>query len=144
MGRHKDGRNLLTRLLDKVQINETTDCWEWQGGKNNIGYGLIRDDKKMRSVHRVSYEEHSNTQIPTGMCVCHKCDNTLCVNPSHLWVGTYKQNTEDMISKGRHKKWGRKTRKGQTNPKTQCPHCSRHIANNLFARHHGDNCKLKP
>lgn len=144
MGRHSGyGGTLLERLLNRIVVDSVTDCWEWQGGKNNIGYGMIRDENRMRTAHRVSYEEHSGTKIPPGLCVCHKCDNTLCVNPSHLWLGTMKQNADDMISKGRHKFWGGKTRLGCKHPTTNCPHCSRDIANNVYNRFHGDNCKLK-
>lgn len=143
MGRHKDGRNLLTRLLDKVKINETTDCWEWQGGKNNIGYGMIRDEQKMRTTHRVSYEEHNQVKIPKLLCVCHSCDNTICVNPNHLWLGTHKQNSQDMFNKQRNNV-NNPGMRGKKQPKTTCPHCNRAIANNMYKRHHGDNCKLKP
>jgi hypothetical protein len=138
------GLDLFTRLLNKVEEDQTTGCWEWQGAKNNIGYGMIRDEKKMRTTHRVSYEEHNNVKIPPGMCVCHKCDNPGCVNPNHLWLGTRKQNTDDMWSKGRNNAWGGKTRIGIPQPKTNCPHCHRDIANNVYGRHHGDNCKLNP
>ena len=143
MARPKDSRNLLTRLLDNIHVDEVTDCWVWMGAKNNIGYGMMRDENKMRTTHRVSYEEHTGSKIPTGMCVCHKCDNTLCVNPSHLWLGTRKQNAQDMISKNRHKFWGGKTRVGVKQPRTVCPHCNRDIANNVYQRWHGDNCRHK-
>ncbi len=63
---------------------------------------MIRDGKKMRTAHRVSYEEHYNVQIPKGKCVLHSCDNTKCVNPNHLWLGSHKDNTQDMIRKGRN------------------------------------------
>jgi len=139
--RYGDCGTLLERLLSKVLIDAVTDCWIYQGGKNNVGYGMIRDDKRMRTTHRVSYEEHSGSKIPPGMCVCHQCDNPLCVNPSHLWLGTRYQNSQDMIQKGRHAPWGNGMR-GKRQPKTLCPHCNREIANNVYARCHGDNCKL--
>ena len=149
-GRKKSELSLLERLLEKIQINEVTDCWEFQGAKNNIGYGMIRDENKMRTTHRVSYEEHTNSMIPPGMCVCHTCDNPTCVNPAHLWLGTMQDNMDDMMNKGRGMRWGGNNtsngihpRLGMPNPKTQCPHCSRHISNTVYARHHGDNCKLK-
>lgn len=147
----KKGTPLLDKLLAKVLVNETTDCWEFQGAKNNIGYGMIRDDKKMRTTHRVSYEEHNGVKIPPGICVCHTCDNPSCVNPAHLWLGTRKQNTDDMIAKGRGLSWGGNTnpgrihpRLGKSTPKSNCPHCHRDIANNVFVRYHGENCKLNP
>jgi hypothetical protein len=104
MARPKSGYTLLERLLNKVIINDVTDCWEWQGGKNNIGYGLMRDEKRMRTIHRVSYEEHSQTKIPAGMSVMHSCDNRICVNPLHLVLGTHKTNCSDKVAKGRQAK----------------------------------------
>jgi len=143
MGRPKSGYTLLERLLNKVIVNDVTDCWEWQGGKNNIGYGLMRDEKRMRTVHRVSYEEHSQTKIPAGMSILHSCDNTLCANPAHLRVGTHQQNMQDMFAKGRAKVFGGIGMLGKKQPRTICPHCHQAIANNAYARYHGDKCSSK-
>jgi hypothetical protein len=134
-GRRKSELTLLERLLEKIEINSVTDCWEYQGGKNNLGYGMIRDEDKMRTTHRVSYEEHNNLKIPTGMCVCHACDNPMCVNPSHLWLGTRTQNTRDMLTKGRGKPWGGIGMTGKRQPKTMCSLCNTEYANNTFTRH---------
>ena len=141
-----DSGPLIDRLLNKIVINQVTDCWEFQGGKNNIGYGMIRDGKKMRTTHRVSYEEHSQTKIPAGLVVMHSCDNKCCVNPAHLSVGTHKDTSQDMISKNRHNPWGGCSygMLGKKQPRTTCPHCNKNEANNVYARYHGDNCKLKP
>jgi hypothetical protein len=135
---------LLERLLNKVIINQNTDCWEWQGGTNNIGYGMIRDEKKMRTAHRVSYEEHNNVKIPKLMCVCHTCDNPLCVNPNHLWLGSRSDNTRDMWRKGRANPFGGTTRLGKKQPRSTCNHCGKESAVNLISRWHNDNCKQKP
>ena len=132
------------RFNKLYKINEQTDCWEWQGGTNNIGYGFIRDGDRMRTAHRVSYEIHNNQTIPKYMCVCHTCDNPLCVNPDHLWLGTRKQNYDDMVNKGRDKLWGRKIHVGYKHRKLTCPHCNRSITVNTYPRYHGDNCKHKP
>ena len=143
MGRRLgDSGTLLERLLEKVIVDSVTDCWNFTGGKNNIGYGMIRDGKKMRTAHRVSYEEH-NGKIPHGMCVCHTCDNTLCCNPNHLWIGTLKDNSQDMIRKGRAKTFGGTGMKGKIMPRTTCVHCNRSISNPAYARSHGNNCKHK-
>jgi hypothetical protein len=146
MARYKgDSGTLLERLLKKVIINQKTDCWEFQGGKNNIGYGMIRDDLKMRTTHRVSYEEHKGP-IPKGLCVMHSCDNPICVNPDHLSLGTHKQNTQDMINKGRAKIYGGYTggMLGKKMPRTTCIHCNRSISNPAYSRRHGEKCRSKP
>lgn len=139
MGRPKGkGTPILIRLLNKIVINEKTDCWEWQGGTNNIGYGLIRDEHGMRTVHRVSYEQHKGP-IPYGMCVLHDCDNPVCANPNHLKVGTHKDNTQDMIRKGRDNYFGKDRYMQGT-----CPHCGKTMVLNMLKRWHLDNCKYKP
>ena len=134
---------LLDRLLNKVVINEVTDCWEWQGGKNNIGYGMMRDGKKMRTVHRVSFEEHNQINIPPDKVVMHQCDNKICANPAHLSLGTHKDNSQDMIRKGRNNITPSYGMTGKKQPKTKCPHCNKDIANNVYARHHGEKCRMK-
>ena len=54
------------------------------------------------AAHRMSVERH-RAPVPAGLIVCHTCDNRRCVRPSHLFVGTFKDNTQDMLSKGRHR-----------------------------------------
>ena len=141
MGVHKSQLSLLQRLLNKIIVDDVTDCWLWQGGKNNLGYGMIRDENKMRTSHRVSYEEHNQVKIPKGMCVCHRCDNPACINPNHLWLGTRGDNMQDMITKGRHKCWGG-GKPGISKPKYSCTNCGTMMAANLINRYHNNNCKL--
>lgn len=72
-------------------------CWVYSKGKR---YAKICVNGKTISVHRYSYELYKG-QIPDNMVVCHKCDNKLCVNPGHLFIGTQKDNIQDMLSKKR-------------------------------------------
>jgi len=69
------------------------------------GYGRFHfaaDGKQLaEGAHRVSYRIHKGP-IPDGMLVCHHCDNPPCINPDHLFLGTPKQNTDDMVKKGRN------------------------------------------
>ncbi len=81
------------KYVDKRGENE---CWNWKGLKYPSGYGRMRD----LYVHRISYELNV-AQIPKGLDVCHSCDNTSCVNPKHLWVGTVADNMHDRDIKGR-------------------------------------------
>jgi hypothetical protein len=137
--------SLLDRLLNKIKIDNNTGCWIWQGGKNNLGYGMMRDGKKMRTAHRVSYEEHTQTKIPSHLVVMHSCDTPLCVNPQHLSLGTRSDNSKDMMRKGRGRPFGGPGygMLGKKMPKTKCPHCSKEVANNAYVKYHGKNCKLK-
>jgi hypothetical protein len=81
-------------------------CWEWTGAKNKWGYGAVGKNYKILRAHRVAWELHHNAVVPNGLMVCHTCDNRLCCNPDHLWLGTAADNQQDMVKKGRH--WGQK------------------------------------
>ena len=94
-------RSIRDRFFTKVQ--KATSCWIWTGHKLKKGYGLISRGRRGESpiqAHRLSYELHIG-EIPDGMCVLHKCDNPSCVNPEHLFLGTEKDNTLDMLQKER-------------------------------------------
>lgn len=89
------------------KVVKTDSCWLWTGSKTVFGYGVIGIGKhygyKNLGAHVASWILH-NGQIPKGLCVLHNCpggDNPACVNPAHLWIGTKKQNTNDMVKKGR-------------------------------------------
>lgn len=86
-------------------VEKTDGCWNWIGNKAS-GYGRFSIGSKKEGyflAHRFSWELHNNAKIPDGMFVMHKCDNPQCTNPDHLMLGTPKENTQDMIAKGRKK-----------------------------------------
>lgn len=91
----------MERFWSKVaRTQNEADCWLWLGATRAGGYGSIKVGRKLEMAHRVSYLL-AHGSIDEGLCVLHRCDNPSCVNPSHLFLGTKKDNTADRISKGR-------------------------------------------
>lgn len=89
----------------RVNRASKNKCWEWtglvaQGPKNPTPYGVLGWNGKHARAHRVAYEL-ANGPIPAGFMVLHRCDNTLCCNPSHLYLGNHDQNMQDMVDRQR-------------------------------------------
>ncbi len=96
---------LADRLWSRVDKRGDDECWEWQGGRVPCGYGSIGLGKAAAGngrTHRVAWEI-TNGPIPEGMSVCHRCDNRLCCNPAHLFLGTNHDNVKDRDIKGRQR-----------------------------------------
>ena len=75
-------------------------CVEWQGAYYNSGYGCIKVRGQTKLVHRVVWER-AHGPIPEDMCICHHCDNRRCIGLDCMFKGTAKDNSEDMVRKGR-------------------------------------------
>jgi hypothetical protein len=78
---------------------EENGCWNWQKFKKN-GYGVSSLNGKVEQAHRASWTTFVG-EIPDGMQINHKCNNRACINPDHLYIGTQKQNMDDMKNANR-------------------------------------------
>lgn len=103
--------DLRWRFWGNVPIAAAADCWVWLGGRNGSGYPAISDGRKSLVGTRLMREYIDGKPVPSELVVCHSCDNPPCVNPAHLFVGTKRDNAQDMIIKGR---------RGDRAPLTSC------------------------
>lgn len=100
------------RFWQKVQKAGPDDCWIWQGAQtsgkgrqsdiNLSPYGEFKLNGKVERAHRVAWLLTFG-EIPETKEACHTCDNRLCCNPTHLFLGTHLENMKDMFRKGRGK-----------------------------------------
>lgn len=96
----------------KVDVRGPDDCWEWQGRVEG-GYGRFGPTLcGTMLAHRIAWTLMYGP--PGALCVCHRCDNPVCLNPGHLWLGTRTENNADCVAKGRLHKGSINV--GQCNP----------------------------
>lgn len=100
---------ILNKYKDKLELHliKKDGCWDWIGATVS-GYGVLNIGTKNILAHRLSYILNISDELQ-GLNVLHKCDNRRCCNPEHLFLGTHKDNTRDMVLKGRAKGNGKLT-----------------------------------
>lgn len=102
--RHSAGPTISDRFWRSVSQapgqGPSGDCWEWQLGRTEAGYGRLWDGDGEVKAHRFAYEMAFGP-IPAGLMVCHHCDHPPCCRPEHLFLGTNADNMADMAAKGR-------------------------------------------
>lgn len=99
---------LKIRLSSNSKFNG--ECIEWTGRLTNNGYGHFRYKNKIMHASRASWISHHG-EISKEKLVLHICDNPKCININHLFLGSHKENTIDMIKKGREDFGGYKKKK---------------------------------
>ena len=92
----------VKRFWPKVDKRGPDDCWEWKAATAPWGYGRFRFEGKDVLAHRVAYMLTVGP-IPDSALVLHRCDNPPCCNPTHLWLGSHRDNTIDALKKKRRK-----------------------------------------
>jgi len=83
------------------KLKNVNGCLEYQGAKNATGYGWVLVNRTPMIASRFAYFLAYGKLESSKLFVLHKCDNPPCCNPDHLFVGTAKDNSDDMIRKGR-------------------------------------------
>lgn len=124
------------RLLSEVTVTEK-GCWELPhkpDKKTGYTWFWLTPERKIMKAHRASWIIF-NGEIPPKIYVCHKCDNKLCVNPEHLFLGTASDNMKDAEKKGRLSHYG-------WSLKTSCIHGHEFNTENTYFHKGRRHCKI--
>ena len=118
----------------RKRIKTSGDCWVWDGAVTPRGYGHLRHGGLDWRAHRAAYSAFTGV-IPRGSFVLHRCDVRACINPAHLFLGSARDNTADMIVKGRCRSGIRQKER------THCPSGHAYIGENLFRSGNRRRCR---
>lgn len=107
-GRHSGGGNRwlpwFQRYWSKIEVPGEIACWLWIGSGTPDGYGKFADwNGVLQGSHRIAWRLRNLREIPADQVVRHTCDVRRCVNPKHLLLGTHSDNTQDALTRGRHR-----------------------------------------
>ena len=93
----------INRFWHHVKIGRPDECWIYGNGTHRGSFGVgPKKDRKILPAPKAAYLL-TKGRIPKGLWVCHECDVDPCCNPNHLFLGTAQDNSDDMMSKGRHR-----------------------------------------
>lgn len=133
-----DRDSLIKRFRQLFTVSDNEECWAWNVAQKRHKYPGTSYRGKYASAHRLSYAIFIGP-IPRGVLVMHLCDNTICVNPSHLMLGTDKDNALDMVRKGRRK--GPDKYLAEKRARTHCPNGHEFNEKNTAKAHRGRACR---
>lgn len=93
-------KHITPQLFETRSFIAENGCWLWLGYQQSGGYGQMYVERKRKLAHRMSWQTYRGP-IPDKLLVLHECDTPACVNPNHLFLGTYSDNMRDCVNKKR-------------------------------------------
>lgn len=134
--------DVARRFHQKVNSSGGHDaCWPWLGTTDGRGRGLFWLEGRHQRAPRVAWSLHHGLPFPSEKLACHTCDNPICVNPAHIFVGSMSENITDAVNKGRHK--ANAEHSGWQKHKTHCKRGHPLDGDNLYTNSHGGRgCRI--